>query len=77
MTEPSYDEQLAVQRAAYAAQFGTDAVWTTEELQRDFEVLSFCYGVTTVVRRADGVKGTLTYGLSPRIYYGFVPVSRL
>ena len=45
--------------------------WNTQELQEDFEVLGFAYGICVVKRRSDGVKGTLDFDHSPRLYYNF------
>lgn len=45
--------------------------WDTTALQRDFEVLSFLAPFVVVRRRADGVKGTLRFNHSPRIYFNF------
>lgn len=46
--------------------------WDTEALTRDFEVESFFYDICFVTRRADGVKGSLTFHRDPerntRIY---------
>lgn len=46
--------------------------WTTEELQRDFEVQGFALGICVVRRRSDGVVGSLKFTHSPRVYFGFV-----
>lgn len=46
-------------------------VWNTDELRADFEVIGFSYGVCSVRRRADGVKGFISFQHSPRFYYGF------
>lgn len=35
--------------------------WDTEALTRDFEVDSFFYNICFVTRKADGVKGSLTF----------------
>ena len=53
----------------------TNAVkrWTTEELKRDFEVLGFLAPFVAVRRKSDGVKGSLEFVHSPRVYFGFVP----
>jgi hypothetical protein len=45
--------------------------WTTEELTRDFEVISFLAPFVFVRRRADGVEGLLEFRHSPRVYFGF------
>jgi hypothetical protein len=47
--------------------------WTTEELQRDYEVVGFAAPFVVVRRKADGVKGTLEFTHSPRVYFGFRP----
>ena len=46
-------------------------VWNTEELQRDFEVTGFAAPYVVVRRRSDGVKGTLEFTHSPRVYFNF------
>ena len=47
--------------------------WNTTELQQDFEVTGFAAPFVVVRRRSDGVKGTLEFSHSPRIYWGFSP----
>ncbi len=56
-------------REALQAQHGQ--VWSTEELQNDFEVIGFMAPVIAVRRRADGVKGSMMFQASPRFYFGF------
>ncbi len=46
-------------------------VWDTDELRKDFEVLSFCAPWVVVKRRADGVVGSIEFQHSPRLYWGF------
>ena len=48
-------------------------VWTTSEVQRDFEVLGFLAPYCVVRRRSDGVKGSITFQHSPRFYFDFQP----
>lgn len=48
--------------------------WTTEQLREEFEVLSFLAPFVGVVRRSDGVKGTLTFRHHPRVYFDFEPI---
>lgn len=48
-----------------------EKTWTTEELQIDYEVLGFQAPFVVVRRKSDGVKGSLQFDHSPRIYYGF------
>lgn len=47
--------------------------WNTEELQRDFTVEGFLAPFVVVRRKSDGVRGTLEFTHSPRVYYKFVP----
>ena len=46
-------------------------VWTTSELQKDFEVLSFAAPFCVVKRREDDVRGTVTFRHDPRFFFGF------
>ena len=48
-------------------------VWNTEELSTDFEVLGFGAPVIAVVRKSDGVKGSLFFQHRPRFYFSFEP----
>jgi hypothetical protein len=45
--------------------------WTTEELQRDFEVLGFMAPFVVVRRRVDGKKGSLEFTHNPRVYFAW------
>jgi hypothetical protein len=47
--------------------------WTTEQLQKDFEVLGFMAPYVTARRRADGVLGSLEFTHSPRVYFAWSP----
>jgi hypothetical protein len=47
--------------------------WSTSELQADFDVVGFSAGMVVVVRKSDGVRGSMRFDHSPRIYYGFHP----
>ena len=46
--------------------------WNTEELGRDFQVIGFAAPFVVVVRKSDGVKGSLEFTHSPRFYFNFV-----
>lgn len=46
-------------------------VWTTDELQRDFEVLQFLAPYVVVRRKSDGICGSLMFQHSPRFYFSF------
>lgn len=50
-----------------------EQVWTTEELQRDFDVLGFAAPLVVVRRRSDGVRGSLMFTHQPRYYFGWEP----
>ena len=58
----------AVAAAVVAA---SEPTWTTTELQRDFELLGFAAPLVIVRRRADGVKGSLEFTHSPRLYFNW------
>lgn len=46
-------------------------VWTTGEMTKEFDVREFLAPFVTVVRRSDGVKGTLMFTHRPRFYFKF------
>jgi hypothetical protein len=46
--------------------------WDTAQLQEDFDVLGFGWGLCVVRRKSDGVKGTLEFDHAPRRYYNFL-----
>ena len=50
--------------------------WTTQELQEEFEVISFLAPYVEVIRKRDGIKGWLEFTNMPRTYFGFVPDNR-
>ena len=45
--------------------------WDTTELQEDFSVEGFGYGLCVVKRRADGQRGSLEFQHRPRFYHSF------
>ncbi len=47
--------------------------WTTDELQRDFDVIGFAAPFVVVRRRSDGQRGSLEFTHNPRVYFGFRP----
>lgn len=47
--------------------------WTTEELQRDFEVMGFAAPFVVARRRSDGQLGSLEFTNRPRVYFGWKP----
>ena len=57
-----------------AAQEALDAgerVWTTAEMQEDFIVEGFMAPYVVVTRKADGVRGTMQFSHSPRLYFNW------
>ena len=56
-------------REALESQHGQ--VWSTEELQRDFEALGFMAPYIVVRRRSDGVKGSLEFQHNPRFFFNW------
>jgi hypothetical protein len=61
--------------AEYGRQ-GQQVTWTTDSLQRDFDVKAFGYGVVVVVRKVDGVEGSLEFDRGSdgnRYYHDFIP----
>jgi hypothetical protein len=50
--------------------------WTTDELQRDFDVVGFMAPFVVVIRKSDGVKGSMEFRHSPRVYFNFQPDTR-
>lgn len=60
------------EREKLEAKYGQ--VWTTQELQQDFEVSGFLAPYVSVRRKSDKVKGTLMFQHSPRFYFQFEKV---
>lgn len=46
-----------------------EQTWTTEEMQKEFDVTGFAAGFVFVSRRADGTSGTLQFNGNPRVYH--------
>ena len=44
---------------------------TTAEMQEQYKVIGFSLNMCIVERKSDGVKGTLDFDHSPRLYYNF------
>lgn len=45
--------------------------WDTTQLQADFTVEGFSAPFVVVRRKSDGVRGTLEFTHSPRVYFGW------
>jgi len=65
-------EHNSMCREDIAAKYNSN-VYDTEELQAEFEVLSFLAPFVFVKEKATGRKGTLKFQHMPRYYWGFVP----
>ena len=48
-------------------------VWDTNQLQEDFTVLGFMSPMIAVIRKSDGIKGSLFFQHRPRFYFNFQP----
>lgn len=46
-------------------------VWNTDELTLDFDVVGFMAPYVVVIRKLDGVKGSMLFQGLPRFYWGF------
>lgn len=53
-----------------------ERVWDTAQLQEDFTVEAFGAPYVQVVRKSDGVRGTLEFKHSPRVYFDFRAAGR-
>jgi hypothetical protein len=47
--------------------------WDRTAMQTEFSVHGFAAPFVVVTRKSDGVKGTLQFNHSPRIYFNFQP----
>jgi len=82
ITEENIDEiQRELCEAVNARQFereqlerGHGQVWDTEELVRDYHVVSFCAPFVLVRRKSDNQRGAFVFQHAPRYYWGFEPL---
>lgn len=58
-------------RQSLEAKYGK--VWSTDEMIEDFEAIGFMAPYVVVRRRSDGVKGSLEFCHTPRMYFNFEP----
>jgi hypothetical protein len=54
--------------------YGEKNVWTTDEATELFDFTGFAAPFVVVRRKADGVKGCLTFQHNPRLYFDFKAV---
>ena len=50
-----------------------DRRYTTAEMSAEFSVIGFAAPFVVVVRKSDGVKGSMEFTHSPRFYFNFTP----
>lgn len=58
-------------RAELSARYGQ--LWDTSELMAEFHVTGFMAPYVGVIRKVDGVKGTMLFSHRPRLYHSFRP----
>lgn len=68
LAQGSSKEEL---RANLEAKHGSDNVFNTDEMTKLFEVTGFGAPYVSVVRKIDGVRGTLEFCHNPRLYFDF------
>ena len=56
-------------RAELTEQYGQ--VWSTDEMTADFDAIGFMAPFIVVRRKADGIRGSLEFRHSPRLYFNF------
>lgn len=74
-------DQLALRgldeiRSVLREQYGEN-VWNSEELLDTFEVSHFEPPYVHVIRKVDGVHGTVAFNDNPRLYFAFRPRGEL
>ncbi len=52
-----------------------EPVWTTDEMERDFDPLGFAAPFMVVRQKADNIRGTLQFTGTPRYYFAWRPES--
>ena len=60
-----------VSRETLEAAYGE--VWDTNQLREQFDVVGFLAPLVIVRRKTDGLKGTVLFQHSPRLYFQFRP----
>jgi hypothetical protein len=51
-----------------------EQLWNAEQLLEEFEVSHFDPPYVHVIRKADGVAGTVAFNEDPRFYFSFKPI---
>jgi hypothetical protein len=73
-TETARRQMIATDQPAadLAEELGIDGpIWTTETVSKEFEIIGFMAPFVVAKRRSDGVKGSLEFTHSPRVYFNF------
>ena len=58
-------------REALEAKYGQ--VWDTDQMTEEFQAIGFMAPLIVVRRKSDGVKGSLEFQHSPRLYFNWQP----
>jgi hypothetical protein len=69
-------EQIArrgVEEIRKTLQEYSEQAWNSEELLAEFEVSHFDPPYVHVIRKVDGVRGTVAFNDDPRLYFAFRP----
>ena len=59
-------------REVFETQYG-EQMWNSEQLLEKFEVSHFDPPYVHVIRKVDGVAGTVAFNAEPRFYFSFKP----
>lgn len=70
MYDPTESSRRAMQAEINTASEVPEGL-TTEQLTEQYEVLGFMAPYVAVKRKSDGVRGTMQFRHSPRVYFGF------
>lgn len=75
MSDPTENARRAMLESGQPARDlqTTDRRWTTAELAEDFTVEGFLAPFVIVVRKNDGVRGSMMFTHNPRFYFNFMP----
>jgi hypothetical protein len=73
MLNAGVPEDEAQARVQLIEQYGEDNVWNSDEVSEAFSFEAFMAPFAVVVRKVDGVKGSVQFVHDPRFYFGFKP----
>jgi superoxide dismutase len=70
MAEDTQNDEKKALRVQLEAQYGQ--VWDLQQLQSEFTIKSFGGGFVFLIRKADGVHGSMEFTHMPRLYFSFI-----